>query len=1271
MRKELYQKQYLFILIFFFLSQIAFSQLTNFTLTVTKTDESCSGNGSLSFSVSSTTPDAIFVYSIYLLPNTLNPIGVTSSNAITGLVAGNYRVVALQSLGNLSNSKQQDIQILNTINPLAFQVSGEPVDCIHGNITIAVTQGNPATYEIISGPVIVLPQVSNVLQGLTVGEYVVRVNDVCGDGIVQTFTLANVSSLNISPIVQSCDPVSCLLTNGDITISTAVGATIYYPLIVQTTIFPPNGGTPVITTQTITSGNANLPTQIPNATANLSLAIITGETYTYTINVTDVCGNNFIYNGSELIREGTVTVLASTETEDHLSFIRVKTCNLVPPFYVNFITAPEGFNPNTFNSQHPGPFASSPIEYLSTKENQLPLGDYEVAITDSCGNVTTGLGSLPPNCEPDISATPICATFGLVKIRNIATLIITSAPAGFGFPIPYDATSAIVDGIFLMQLPLGTYTFEGIDRCGEEYTFVRTIDLPEYSITAENQVGCESNTGTIRIKYATIGLELAIVGVRILSAPAAFLYPLPFNATQYILLPISRIEVEITGLPPGDYVLEVVDYCGNIYPLSVTVPVNISTAIPSFNMLRGCTQGYGSVSIDTPNRRFTEVIITAAPPAFAQTLPYNVSFNISTLGKFYMNDLPEGTYAFSTIDVCGIANNFEVVMPGYNVIQSDVNIVENCGSFNLILNHVMDQPYMQSFWLQKLDPVTNQWKHPYTGTPFVNGDEVNATNSFQVYNYATNFNIALYGKFRVVKVNSVYSNGSATLTNCGMVVIKEFEFTGELRVINATGILCNDSSYNTFITVAGVPPFTFKITTKDGEPFFVDNGNSNYFSNLTSGTYNFQIEDHCGNVVNRVYDITTLLEPAISQSNLCDGQNGKLIVPAVSFLSYQWWNANAPTVILSTTNALNFTPFYSSTAAGTYFVHVFSNSSLSCLDKTLSYTIPTVSNPQAGNDNAISLCADSNPINLFSVLGGNYDTTGNWTEITNSGMLSGNTWIPTNIPFGVYRFKYHVDGFCDDFDEAVITINFKEVPEIPIITSNAFFCLNQPFQLNVNAIANVTYEWTGPNNFTSSQQNPTIANPTSDNAGLYTIKALLNGCESTNSITVAGESVPDFDLKGLCKGAVYNITVVPNHKSFDVAAVSYLWSGPNNFSSTVNPIDITGFNSGQYTATVTNSEGCSLSKNIVVSNTFCGQVPLGISPNDDDYNDEFDLTGLGKEIRFEVFNRYGTMVYKQDDYTNQWHGQDYKNRMLPDATYYYYIKLKSGEEKTGWVYVTR
>ena len=117
--------------VFFFIvtiafPQLSFGQLSNFTLQVTSSNETCNGNGSLSFTVSGTTTGATMIYSVYQLPNSTTPIAVISTSNFTGLVAGNYMVVATQSLGRQSNSQQQNITITNQVVSLTYQILKRP-----------------------------------------------------------------------------------------------------------------------------------------------------------------------------------------------------------------------------------------------------------------------------------------------------------------------------------------------------------------------------------------------------------------------------------------------------------------------------------------------------------------------------------------------------------------------------------------------------------------------------------------------------------------------------------------------------------------------------------------------------------------------------------------------------------------------------------------------------------------------------------------------------------------------------------------------------------------------------------------------------------------------------------------------------------------------------------------------------------------------------------------------------------------------------------------
>ncbi len=74
------------------------------------------------------------------------------------------------------------------------------------------------------------------------------------------------------------------------------------------------------------------------------------------------------------------------------------------------------------------------------------------------------------------------------------------------------------------------------------------------------------------------------------------------------------------------------------------------------------------------------------------------------------------------------------------------------------------------------------------------------------------------------------------------------------------------------------------------------------------------------------------------------------------------------------------------------------------------------------------------------------------------------------------------------------------------------------------------YAWTGPNGFTSTQQNPIIANAAVVMSGEYTVKVITAGCEATGKVTVSVSTQPVTGVTGVtvtpgavCPGA--NVSV--------------------------------------------------------------------------------------------------------------------------------------------------
>ncbi|WP_417356459.1 gliding motility-associated C-terminal domain-containing protein [Flavobacterium sp.] len=99
------------------------------------------------------------------------------------------------------------------------------------------------------------------------------------------------------------------------------------------------------------------------------------------------------------------------------------------------------------------------------------------------------------------------------------------------------------------------------------------------------------------------------------------------------------------------------------------------------------------------------------------------------------------------------------------------------------------------------------------------------------------------------------------------------------------------------------------------------------------------------------------------------------------------------------------------------------------------------------------------------------------------------------------------------------------------------------------------------------------------------------------------------------------------------------------------------------------ANGCAIIFYLNISNDNCF-IPRGISPNGDNKNDEFDLSGFDVDS-LSIFNRYGQEVYSMNNYTNEWYGQNKNGSELPTGTYYYAIKMNDGDTKTGWVYINR
>ena len=94
----------------------------------------------------------------------------------------------------------------------------------------------------------------------------------------------------------------------------------------------------------------------------------------------------------------------------------------------------------------------------------------------------------------------------------------------------------------------------------------------------------------------------------------------------------------------------------------------------------------------------------------------------------------------------------------------------------------------------------------------------------------------------------------------------------------------------------------------------------------------------------------------------------------------------------------------------------------------------------------------------------------------------------------------------------------------------------------------------------------------------------------------------------------------------------------------------------------------------------CLIVYSEFSPNGDGVNDNFVIGCIDNypNNKLEIYNRWGNIVYKMNNYNNEWNGASNGREVfndsndLPEGTYYYKLELGDGSlPKIGWLYLNR
>jgi gliding motility-associated-like protein len=484
---------------------------------------------------------------------------------------------------------------------------------------------------------------------------------------------------------------------------------------------------------------------------------------------------------------------------------------------------------------------------------------------------------------------------------------------------------------------------------------------------------------------------------------------------------------------------------------------------------------------------------------------------------------------------------------------------------------------------------------------------------------------------------------------------------------SGTNISCLDEFDGSIDVVAqgGTEPYSFNW---NGPNDYTSNEQNP--SNLEAGEYTLVVEDANSCVFTINFTLTEPLEELSSSSSitgelLCNGdETGTILVAAQGGspeYSIEWTGPDG-----FTANTLKITNL----GAGTYnYVLTDLNGCTSTGSEVLTAPAPL---DITGEVFEAECETPTGSINI-TVTGGTAPYTYSWSNGDDSQDL-------IDILQGEYTLTVTDGNACVQTAEFTVT-SFNSLEATPVAQEPSCNGDNDgSIALEITSGTDpISYLWTGPDGFESNE--PFIDNLSS---GTYTVQLEdANGCTFSTEITL-DEPEPltlepldaffyanGFNLSGFeSQDGVINAPEV----SGGTQPYSYSWTSDNGYTSDSGDNQL-NLEAGTYFVTVTDANLCSIADSIILTQPIPIEIPNGISPNGDGFNDGFTVRGIESfpSNKLLVFNRWGNQVYEEVNFSNSdpWLGTREGGEELPEGTYFVVVELEGRDALTGYLEIRR
>ncbi len=813
-------------------------------------------------------------------------------------------------------------------------------------------------------------------------------------------------------------------------------------------------------------------------------------------------------------------------------------------------------------------------------EDGSPLGQTVLA-NGQCGQSTTMLNI----SQADINAWAVDGKIGITLVPNIPE----NQPGRFSI-------NAICNpaGMIDANLQLQTKNFNGLTY---EYSIndgLRVAVSPVAPVSVSLGVG--QNTITYYVTDC-IGMDSCSYTVTVEDEEPPLLN-CPNDITVSLAQGVCTAPITLP-LP-----LAATDNCGVGNPYQRTLPANLDDAYLTFNLDPNLNEYLANPKIFT----YTDVAANATGP---------VHLGLELLGDFDSNDafftvLGDDGSVIGTTQVgmanCTTPGQVDFVIPAvtFNTWAADGMV-----RITLQPKNITVPPGLPGDGINPCDPmeVINNGDTDGTSLVFISL----SYNQLEIEYFATgattlapsvmmppavtptiNFNVGETTVFYIVKdVNNSSDTCSFTIT------VEDNE--APLARCQPTTIFINPSG----LDIETIPAAVIDAGSMDNcgiDTMFLTPNTFNCLQAETNATVTLTVIDFAGNqaTCTALVRIESEEPQPTATTGLCGGDTLFLFAnpPAATggiIYTYRWTGPNGffstqENPRISNVNAAN---------AGTYVVEVTgltlckSVGSVQVAIEDLPFT-PTVLTKT-------NVCVNEDIILNSSVVPSGSAVTYRWYRGTPpSGTLIGTTAVPSfTIPqphsagTNNYYLTVEADG-CLSAPSAPTPVTTNSIPVAVVNDEEITICEGESITLGtLIAGPGITYQWTGPNNYSATNQfPPVISSATMANAGVYRLVVFRNGCPSPPAFTVVNilpkPATPQItNTSPVCEGS----TVV---LSTNIAGASvYHWLSPTlqEFLTTTNTFTInnaTEAQEGNWRVFVTQA-GCNSSISLptaVVVNTI-------------------------------------------------------------------------------------